>query len=385
MANKLLLASIGACALFFMAAIFLLAQTLSLEGKLSALSEKQLQTSEQLSGLEANYSSLYSSSRATESRLSGELEAAHSSLADANAKINFLNAQLSEKELQLNQSRQDLEAQTAKVAAISTDLNSMEKNVNESIAWFRENARLPQNYSWSTGIFEQRILSDCVENEKLNLACIAYLMENTAFAIHYRTDSASSGKSDFLQSVKQTIDTGWGDCEDYSLIFKATLNSIKEKSPGVSPVAFTSGDGEFRVYPKESVQLGPTEKYWYVPKARGVSLGNLSSLHAYVVCYTRDSNGGHCTVALTEQAIGSSSEIGKLTGARVFEPQIGMLLGTVGENFGICSADDCYYQGNVIRLVIADNDLYVFQRGGEGWVGYGDYGQKIAEEKLLLG
>jgi flagellar motility protein MotE (MotC chaperone) len=314
-----------------------------------------------------------------------ELETAELRLGDANDRIAALSLQLAAQEQQLASARQDIAAQQAKVDEITQSLSTMEKNVNESMAWFRQNSLLPENHSFASSIFPKRVLSDCIDNGELNLACISYLMENTAFAIHYRTDAASNGKEDFLQSLNYTIDSGWGDCEDYSLLFKATLNTMRAKQPALVPVAMAlGGDAGFRVYPKESAQLAPSEQFWYQPNAYGEPLGNLDNLTTYVICYTKDSSGGHCTVALSEASIQSSREIGKLWGARVFEPQIGMYLGKVGENFGICSQEGCEFQANAIRLVISDSDLYLYQPG-KGWTGYSDYAQEVGAAKKEFG
>ena len=67
----------------------------------------------------------------------------------------------------------------------------------------------------------------------------------------------------------------------------------------------------------------PDQSYWYVPDARTVQLGSLDSLSAYVIRYRLDAQTGHCTVALSGTPVNSSSQIGNLYGAGVFEPQNG--------------------------------------------------------------
>ncbi|MCX6770249.1 MAG: hypothetical protein NT051_06295 [Candidatus Micrarchaeota archaeon] len=375
MASKLLYAACAAAFLLLLACAFLTFQFFSLSSQVSSLTSQNEAARAKIAETNANFSSFRQTSSVKEAGMLSAINTANSKISSQESSIASLNSQLLQKENELNRSKLDLNAQKERISSLALELGALESTINESIAWFKDNARLPTNYSWNGDIFQKRVISDCVDGGNLNLACISYLMENTAFSIHYRTDSVS-GKTDHLQGVKETIDLGWGDCEDYSLIFKATLNSIAQKQANLAPVAFTSGTGNFRVYPKESLASTGTESYWYVPQAKGISLGNLSKLHTYVVCYTYSSSGGHCTVAMGEGNITSSSETGALMGARVFEPQSGQYLGAVGSEFGICASDDCYSTVRSIRLIITDSDLYVFQQG-TGWTGYGDYAEKV--------
>ncbi|MFA6908109.1 MAG: hypothetical protein WC263_04765, partial [Candidatus Micrarchaeia archaeon] len=250
--------------------------------------------------------------------------------------------------------------------------------INGSIAWFRGNAYMPENYSWAADIFMSRVMSDCTDKGSLNLACISHLMENTAFAIHYRSDIAS-GSEDHLQSVKETIGLGWGDCEDYSLIFKAILNSARQRNASLDIVAWQpAGSGEFRVYPKETP--GETGPYWVYSNAKGASMGAPS--HAYVICYSVDEQSGHCTVALSDADVQESSQVPLLQGAYAFEPQSGRYLGRLGESLSICAGSGCKQQGGKVWLVIADGDLYYY--GAGGWEGYADYLSRVQGARASL-
>ena len=382
MAGKLKDIALLAAAFFLFIAVavagYFIYQNMSLQGQLKQLSIKQADTEMKLQQLSDQHNQLSGSY----TRLSQQLEEEKKNVSASAVKISLLQQQLSEKEKQLAESKVNLEQQEQKVAAIYSDLSLLETSINESMSWFKSNAALPESYGTQLETFKRRMYEDCADNNELNLACLSYLMENTAFSIHHRTDS-EKGKTDFLQSVKQTIDSGWGDCEDYSLIFKAELNTIKAAHPGLAPIAFTGGGtGDFRVYPKESIPVSESESYWYVPNAAKVQLGTLDSLYPYVICFRQNSQNGHCTVALSENRIGSSDELGKLYGAQVFEPQTGQYLGTVGTEYSVCSSNDCLYELRAIMLVISDDDLYKFE-GGE-WVGYRDYSARVAQEKEAL-
>ncbi len=373
--------ALGALALFALlsaSALYLYFQNLSLDSKLSELSQKQAESQRQIELLQSDYAALQSSHKQTVF----ELSRTSSNLSASLQQISVLEQQLSEKERLLAESKTSLELQQQKAQEIATELSSLEQNINDSFSWFRENAALPENYSWAGDIFLTRVQKDCVDKNELNLACISYLMENTAFSVHYRLD-IEAGKLDFLQSVKQTIDLGWGDCEDYSLIFKATINSARAKVRGLQAVAFTSGGtGNFRVYPKESIPVSDTDSFWYVPNSKKAPIGELDSSHAYVICFRSSQTSGHCTVAISPNKIESSSQVGLLEGAQVFEPQNGFYLGEVGQEFSICDSSLCTRTVRAIQLVISDDDLYKYENGG--WIGYADYVAKVRQAKAEL-
>lgn len=369
-AEKLKYAAIALVFLLAAFSILLFLDVKSLEGRLSSQSalleqERALAQSKQRECEAQSFS------------LKAQLDNSNRELKESQQKIALLQAELEQANLAIAESKERLEAQKKEAELIMESLDSLEKRINESISWFKENSHLPSNYSWVFDPlqrrilegFKQRLLEDCVHKGGLNLACVSHLMENSAFAIHYRKDIAS-GKSDYLQSVKETISIGWGDCEDYSLLFKAILNSIKSSDPALPLIAWapSSSGGEFRVYPKEAP--GESTSYYYYPNAKAVWI-DPPYRHSYVVCYLQDPYSGHCTVALSKSKINSSSQMGALYGAVVFEPQSGLYLGEIGKSFSLCSHRDCFEEPNNIWLVISDEDLYSYEE--EGWVGYSDY------------
>lgn len=375
--NIALLSAVALAFLLMLVSAYFIWQGMQLQDRLKELSIKQADTEMRLQQLVESQAQL----QASYERAKNELDAANENITSSSAKISLLQSQLAEKERQLSESRVNLEEQQQKAAKIASDFSSLEHSINESMSWFRDNAALPLSYGSNMETFKRRMYDDCVDKGELNLACISYLMENTAFSIHYRTDS-EKGKLDFLQSVKQTIDTGWGDCEDYSLIFKAELNTMKAAHSGLVATAFTGGTGQFRVYPKESIPESDIGSFWYVPNAKKVRLGPLDSLYPYVICFRATSDFGHCTVALSENRIDDSSQLSMLSGAQVFEPQTGQYLGRVGSEYSVCSSSDCLYEYRAIMLVISDSDLYKFENGE--WTGYSDYAAAIAQEKNAL-
>ena len=379
------LAAMAAALLLLVAVGVLAFLDFQLSSQLSALSQKQEQTSASLASLQADYSGLganYSSLQAAMDEKSSQLDSANVQISSLSSNLSQASSSLAQKEQELESSQNNLAAQRQAAQQIESDLATLQSDVNASIYWYRANAAFPVNYSWKADIYLTRVLSDCVENNELNLGCMSYLMGNAAFDIHYNTDLGSAGKSNFLQSVKQTIDIGQGDCKDYSLLFKAALNSIEQKQKGLQAVTFApGGTDDFYIYPKKSM-VTPDQSYWYVPNAQTVKLGSLDSLHAYVICYALSAQEGHCTVALSGNPVNSSSQISNLYGAGVFEPQNGVYLGSVGSEFSICSEPSCTTQPYAIQIVISDSDFYKFEGGR--WSGYADYLSRIQQSQSGL-
>ena len=351
--------------------LYLSGQVGKLEQSMVALNAS---TTQQLSQAQSSYSAL----RTKYDKSQLDLSTTQANLASEQSQLALTQSKLIQTEQALNESMQSLEGQQQKTEALKSELSTLEATINSSIAWFRDNAYMPGNYSWTSDIFMTRIMSDCVDKGSLNLACVSHLMENTAFSIHYREDIAA-GSEDHLQSVKETIRLGWGDCEDYSLIFKAILNSARKLNASLNIVAWQPAEsGEFRVYPKETP--GETGAFWVYSNAKGANMGSPS--HAYVICYTVDSSSGHCTVALSDVDVQESSQVPSLEGAYAFEPQSGRYLGKLGQSLSICTQSGCKQQGGKIWLVIADSDLYMY--GDNGWQGYADYLSRVDETRASL-
>ncbi|VVB57922.1 Chromosome partition protein Smc [Candidatus Anstonella stagnisolia] len=357
----------------------LLLQISPLSSRLSSLEAQNAELSQKFSSLQSQYSTASSSLSAANVQISSlqeKLSISNANLELSKKSVEQYQQDLQQKSEQLSNTKTNLSSAQAKISSISGELTSLESNINSSMSWFKENSNLPANYSWNVDIFKERILKDCVYDNKLNLACIAYRLSTTAISLTYKTD-IEAGKEDFLQPIKYTVNRGGGDCEDYSLFLKATLNSAKESSPKLSLVAWASNTGtDFRVYPPESEQ---DVQYYYYGGAKGVGVGSLLNSF-YVICYPLTPDAGHCTVAVSPIKINSSAQLPLLAGSSVFEPQNGRYLGKIGTDFEICNAQNaqrCYSSPGSIITIIADDDLYQIYNGK--WVGYADYRDQVAQ------
>ena len=371
----------GAAAFFYLKSNDYDAANQALQAKISAQAQKTAALEADIGKLRADYSALDAKLALT----TGQLDESRQEAAT-------LRAQIAQKEQELNAAQLDIEANKKKVEEIRGSLSTLDKTLNESIAWFRDNAALPES-DQNVELYLDRVMGDCTDDKELNLACMSFLLDRTAVNLHYKTD-IEKGKQDFLQPLNYTIARGGGDCEDYSLFIKATLNSLKKRGAGnLEATTFAEGgDSRFIVYPIES-KMDPQQPYYYYEGTRKVSFGKLQDLTPYVVCYWPGGSFGHCTVALSKSRVESAAGMGALAGAYVYEPQggetaggNGVYLGQVGAGFSLCFAqpgENCYSKPNVIGLVIGDDDLYKYQDGN--WVSYHGYYEKVGQIASQLG
>ncbi len=228
---------------------------------------------------------------------------------------------------------------------LSSELSAFQEQINKSMSWFTENSNLANMSP------RLRYLADkCTTNRKINAACIpvAVRIEN---GWDYKRE-----EEDRLLSIKEFAENKGGDCEDWSLYFKAAYNYLKEQDrPERTIVSAVSGMGDFKIY----------GNYYYasmVEKPVGTTEDNI-----YVICYD-----SHCVVAVSKFKIENSSDVYKLNGEPAIEPQTGEYVFTIGEASSpdICSEEKCDY--NDIWIIITDDDIYNFRYNWQ-WIGYKDY------------
>ena len=228
---------------------------------------------------------------------------------------------------------------------LSSELSAFQEQINESMSWFTENSNLANMSP------RLRYLADkCTTNREINAACIpvAVRIED---GWEYKRD-----EGDKLLSIREFAENKGGDCEDWSLYFKAAYNYLKEEDrPERTIISAVPGTGDFKIY----------GNYYYAgaeKKPVGTTEDNL-----YVICYD-----SHCVVAVSKFKIENGSDVYMLRGAPAIEPQTGEYLFTVGEGPfpDVCSEEKCGY--NDIWIIITDNDIYNFRYNWK-WIGYRDY------------
>ncbi len=347
-------------------------QNQGLAGQLAALNQTYAQASaqweRQQASLEGRIDAL--SVQAADQQVS--LSALQYRLNNTQASLDNQTRARKRAEEQLNASKGELASQKQSLQNLTAQFRQLQADLTDSMGWFRENAVLPQTNAGAKNLGE-RVMEDCVDNHALNLACVNYVLERTA-TITYRTDPPNSmtGTADHLQSVEQTFAAGSGDCEDYSLLLKAIINTARGRDRNLTLTAWGAGSGRFQVYPKAS--LTDVEKYWYYDGAQAVDMGPLGDKPVWVVCFPYLSQG-HCTVAVGGRITDSGVS---LAGAQVFEPQDGQYMGTVGQEFSVCAPErqsNCWSMQRNIILMVTDWDLYKVQ--GAGWTSYGQLYEEL--------
>ncbi|MFH0927034.1 MAG: hypothetical protein V1822_00460 [Candidatus Micrarchaeota archaeon] len=370
------------CALLLVYSIY---SQLSYSWLQSSSSQKISSLSSSLDAALKNSSSLYSSLQFSQKQLEGTnstLEKTSQELEQEKKLKEQALESLQQAEQNLSDANSQLVQAQQKAAEIKSDVFVLQKNLNESMAWFRQNSALIKNSSWDVGIFLKRIRSDCIRDSTLNLACINYLNERTVLHLEYLNDSAA-GEADHLQSLEQTISRRGGDCEDYALFFKAILQTLKSEGNGENLYLkgwVDPGPGEFQVWP----QIRNPEMYVYISNATEKIFANLKDSTPYVICYTTDEYSGHCRIAFVNSSI-TLSTIQNLYGAQVYEPQNGRYAGTVGTDYIVCnsSQQQCYQTPGAITFVISDSDI--IQITGTNWESYNDYLSQTSQIMSSLG
>jgi len=305
------------------------------------------------------------------STLTTQLTNKQKELDQANLDLLSAQQQLTELQADLDSASTSLEEAQAEFESLKEEVEDVENTIEESMSWFEDNAQLPESMGSS---FTSNLQSKCVDSDQLNLACIEHMMM-LKYGFHYINE-----RKDRLFSLEEMAARHGGDCEDYSLFMKATLNSYKEMDPNIEVLAWTPSDDEFIFYETSS-------RYWYY-NGDGVELGQLGDLYPTVICYVTSysSSGlmGHCVVALSDSEISSAEDISKLDGADVFEPQSGEYLGEIGTDsdsdqaFNLCTGDEnCGTNIDDLIIIITDNDYYKMENGE--WDGFSTALESVQE------
>ncbi|NYZ73695.1 hypothetical protein H0O00_00980 [Candidatus Micrarchaeota archaeon] len=294
--------------------------------------------------------------------LTADLESKNDRIVELEAELNETQTELEEAQTTLQEAQQDIDA-------IRNETLAMDEAINQSIQWFTENSELPSTLKVDR--FINKVEDGCEQGNTLNLACISYLM-GSELGMVYKNDPTG----DRLYSIEEIITRKGGDCEDFSLFFKALLNRFKGQDLELE--AWERGIGSYTVYEDTAENMR-----WYYDNARGKALGNPEDLHPYAACYWNEifgtTWGGHCIIMLTAANITSSSDINdaNLADAVFFEPQDGKYKGRMDDEFNACADgnETCGEDTYKIVFVITDSDLYEFSDGR--WNYYADYGDRL--------
>jgi len=290
--------------------------------------------------------------KALSSSLASELQTTKENLTETRSSLAQCHFDLDEETQQLGvclSRNEELSAflleTSAELENLSDELAAFQDQVEQSMAWFTENS----NFLNMSGSIKYQI-DKCTSNSEINAPCIPIVMKEEKQWAYKREEG------DRLLSLDEMVRGRGGDCEDWSLFFKAAYNYLREEDrPERYIVSAVPGTGNFRIYGDH-----------YYADAEGRELGTTKD-YIYVICYD-----SHCVVAVSGEEIKSAEDVHKLRGAPALEPQNGQYVFTVGNILApdICSPEDCGYYD--IWIIITDDDIYDFHYNWK-WVGYRDY------------
>ncbi len=300
---------------------------------------------------------LLAQEKAHSSSLSSELQMTKQDLEDTESSLAQCSSDLAGKSQQLDvclsrneELRAFLLETSAELENLSSELAAFQDQIEQSMAWFTENSNI-ENLSASL----RYQVDKCTSNTEINAPCIPIVMKEEKQWAYKREEG------DRLLSLDEIATGRGGDCEDWSLYFKAAYNYLKEEDrPERYIVSAVPGTGNFEIY-----------KDHYYADTEGRDVGTTKD-KVYIICYD-----SHCVVAVSGEEINTAEDVYKLSGAQAIEPQNGQYVFTIGNLLApdMCSPEICPYTGYAyphIWIVITDNDIYDFHYN-QRWVGYSDY------------
>jgi len=282
----------------------------------------------------------------------------------------------------------EYEKEKAAVEETIAELLIFEEEVNNSIQWFKENA------SFNTGEkedFMKRMLREnCYYTSqgscRVKTGCIYFINW------HYLDLRYGYDLNDKLQPVNQIIQSEKGDCEDYSLLFKAELNDLAStcNTDKIEVESYTYTPPENALDNPNLKYFVDKQKLWFLEQAWPIKLTGYH--YPVVVCgliYDLQTGkaGGHCVIALTQEKITNSTQLQtELDQAPMIEPQSGEYMGKINADSQIQlnQNGEKKSEGSNIYLVITDNDHYSFDSEKLKWKGYNDYLEDIETQKQEL-
>ncbi len=266
------------------------------------------------------------------------------------------------------------------VTTATTLIDEYRTTLKSNLEWFKENAVLndtsfPEYDPRAPDRIRATLMNRCtnLEDSKassctIKIPCIVYTNSQSLF-LDYKTDVSVTGEEDALLPLREIVDNGGGDCEDYSLLFKAQINLLKSACGEEFNLETMEYTGENRYFPYYDAE-GKENRDWFV---QGYAARTLPAhyTHPVIVCGTvvePDSRFGHCLIAFTQSPIRTVQDLmTQLPGAPLIEPQNGMyeadlsstLKGTMFQSGGILLSLD---------TVITDEDLFLLSKTRGTWL-----------------
>lgn len=327
--------------------------------------------------LKKDYSSLSLSYDSKISSLNQVIFSLNKNNSDLNSALRELTDKfnsLSSKAANLEQSYSVLKEE---VNTTISKIDSYEKEIQSSLDWFSNNSTLEGSEKVLLNL-KSNCKKETTKECSINLGCF-HLVNKEFLNFVYKNDFDTSKTEDKLQSIEEFIISKGGDCEDFSLFFKAEYNSLVSYCRG-KPVLFAWKEDKGNKF------WANFDNTWYLPDASKVYLDK-NNIFPSVVCgaisdpQTGKVNG-HCVLAFVSKRIISSDDISVLNSSELVEPQTGEYLGFIGIDSGVFLISDNSTTESYIDTLITDEDFYIF-RNNE-WASYKKFGTDLNIQKENL-
>jgi predicted nuclease with TOPRIM domain len=359
-----------------------------LDAEVSRLTAEKQALSESQSKLNATYAKLLSDYRALNTSLS-KLRSDYESLNDSYSR-------LSTEYSGLNTSYLTLRVETEKVLG---KVDDYEKNLQDSMSWFRANSNLSGiNDRLKEEQVQYNLHDNCYRIEggmcRIKTGCL-WVVNEHYLGLSYRTDIETTHTNDTLLSLQDFVRNRGGDCEDYSLFYKAEMNYIVGKcTEGGIPQSSIALEG-FKPGGSEDYFLDFKTEYetrYYLPRTLPAVLKN-GYIYPVEVCgsiydLNQDNVTGHCIIAFTRNRITSVDEVHtELNLAPMIEPQTGEYMGLVNDassRIYLASDSAMGEKDSYIYMLVTDGDLMLFDEEKRAWVDYSGFSKELAELEVRL-
>jgi len=303
-------------------------------------------------------------------------------------KLNEENQQLNKSYIELTEKYSSLETVHSnlknEIDSTLTNIEKYQSELEKSMDWFRTNSYLDDSENQKNA--KSRLNIHCFEiseNEcRIKTICL-YFVNDVYLYLDYKSDYApNSPIKDRLLFLQEFLDKKGGDCEDYSLLFKAEFNYFLEKCKDTNSSNIIIESWYERSDYNYYVNFLET---WSVKGAYAIELKK-SFIYPNIICGNMyDLNlkeiSGHCMIAFTKNRIATTEDIiEELDLAPVVEPQNGIYMGLINHD-----SSDIYLRpkdsDSYIYEIITDSDLFLYNETFGKWISYSFFYDELENKK----
>ena len=301
--------------------------------------------------------------------------------------INY--ADLEENFLSLDKDYSNLKEETS---SLITSVEEYQKEIQESLEWYKTNSLLDN--SKEQNAVKRQIDNNCYDFDGgdcyIKLGCF-YLINSEKLDLEYSYDEYNYNKEDKLSSISQFLQNKGGDCEDYSLFFKAEYNYVKDKCKDKNIIL------EGWKYSEEKDRTTNYwlnfQKSWYLEDVTKVEFTGY--IFPNIICGNFYDSivgeiSGHCMIAFSNKEIKDISDLEYLDGSYIIEPQDGSFQGNLNRensNVYLLNKHVVWYDNYIysyVYSVINDNDYFLFNEEKLDWDSYSAFNHKLMVKKNQL-